>query len=165
MIGYHSWRRIGDAAGSLFALDYHERIDQASTNVPIFIVELRKAAFARIYAADKSLAIFLGRPPRINKGYCTFQLPSNVPGLWETEIAVDANGILESSNNSAEEQEAVSHSEAINYTADTRCSAKFALLKEEVLELFRHRHCPDQRDKSKLVSPLVGSRSGLIPTH
>ncbi|OBT83805.1 hypothetical protein VE02_08659 [Pseudogymnoascus sp. 03VT05] len=80
---YRSWRRMGDLASSLFALGYHENIDE-TPEVPNCVAQLRKAAFSRIYAADKSLAIFLGRPPRITRAYCFFQLPSNIPGLWDT---------------------------------------------------------------------------------
>lgn len=113
---------MGDLSSSLFALGYHEKINDSAAAIPVFIAELRKATFARIYAADKSMAIFLGRPPRIIKAYCNFQLPTNLPSLWGQDPALAKGG-----------------PEPINYTADTRCSASFACLKEDILALSRDR--------------------------
>ncbi|KXH34928.1 hypothetical protein CSIM01_01964 [Colletotrichum simmondsii] len=124
---YHSWRRIGDLASSLFALGYHEKIERCNPNLPSFIIELRKACFCRIYTADKGLAVFLGRPPRIVKDYCQFQIPKVHNGWIEDEVD-DAR---------------MAHLEPINYNADTRCVARFALLKEEVLQLLRRKNMTD----------------------
>lgn len=139
--GYHSWRRIGDVASSLFAMGYHEKIDGHNAEIPHFINELRKACFARIYAADKSLAVFLGRPPRIVKEYCHFKIPNNVSDGW-----VDGQGGLVGESTSLpvrEVNDQMQNLEPINYTADTRCSALFALLKEEVLQILRRKHTMD----------------------
>ncbi|OMP84418.1 hypothetical protein BK809_0000199 [Diplodia seriata] len=136
---YHSWRRVGDLSSSLFALGYHEKLD---TNIPPFVAELRKAIFARIYAADKSLAIFLGRPPRIIKTYCKFQLPTNTPNLWDDD---GSRPHSTTSNHDAHHEPA----EPINYTADTRCAALFASLKEEILELYRNRSHEHHSEKAK----------------
>ncbi|KAH7142097.1 hypothetical protein EDB81DRAFT_691571 [Dactylonectria macrodidyma] len=140
---YHSWRRIGDVASSLFAMGYHEKVDGSTSDIPPFIVELRKACFARIYAADKSLAVFLGRPPRIVKDYCQFKIPSNLEHLWRINRDT-TNGTSAIMSEPWVEREAndptIADVEPINYTADTRCSALFAFLKEEVLRLLRKRH-------------------------
>lgn len=127
---------MGDLSSSLFALGYHEKINDSASPIPNFIVELRKATFARIYAADKSLAIFLGRPPRIIKAYCNLQLPSYLPCLWDQDPtpARDA-GVVQD------------EPEPINYTADTRCSASFACLKEDILGLSRLRFSDDLEDR------------------
>ncbi|KAF7537182.1 hypothetical protein G7Z17_g12902 [Cylindrodendrum hubeiense] len=121
---YHSWRRMGDLASSLFALGYHEKIDTATSNIPPFVAELRKAAFARIYTGDKSLAVFLGRPPRIAKAYCTFQLPANEPGIWDNTDSTIADsetslGLPDREGSSAIDS-ASNSLEPINYTAETR---------------------------------------------
>jgi hypothetical protein len=142
---------MGDLASSLYALGYHERIDEETSQVPDFIIELRKAAFSRIYAADKNLAIFLGRPPRIIKAYCNFQLPSNLPGLWDINTAADdsrAQLSHEVSNREAD-QNNPKQTAMINYTADTRCSAIFATLKEDILELFRDPNNSNNLEKSR----------------
>lgn len=113
---------MGDLATSLVTLGYHEKIDQQAPNVPDFVLELRKAIFARIYWADKTLSIFMGRPPRILLGFCNFQAP-----------------LLRMNGNSYQP-------EVINYVADTRCSARFAVVKEHSLEIFRKRHASDQAE-------------------
>lgn len=63
-IGYHSWRRLGDLIASIYALGYHEKLDNYP-DCPLFLTELRKAVSARVYSGDKNVAIFLGRPPRM----------------------------------------------------------------------------------------------------
>ncbi|KAL3429967.1 hypothetical protein BDV09DRAFT_189681 [Aspergillus tetrazonus] len=60
---YHSWRRLGDLIASIYALGYHEKLDNYP-DCPPFLTELRKAVFARVYSGDKNVAISLGRPPR-----------------------------------------------------------------------------------------------------
>ncbi|KAM0255610.1 hypothetical protein ACHAQJ_005615 [Trichoderma viride] len=146
---YHSWRRMGDVASTLFALGYHEKIDQDSSDIPLFVAELRRSCFARIYSADKSLAIFLGRPPRIMKEFCHFQVPTEMAIVWN-----DSDNSIKSSRSRSRSNSSIStplsyhmtsgrehHDEQVlNYTSDTFCAAVFALLKEEVLQLFRKRH-------------------------
>ncbi|KAJ5721970.1 hypothetical protein N7488_000005 [Penicillium malachiteum] len=139
---YHAWRRMGDLASSLFALGYHERIDERMQEIPTFLAELRRACFARIYAADKSLAIFLGRPPRIVKDFCFFQLPTltTIQTEEDTRKSNHITPIHSSDACSIISVRTTDYTEPINYTADTRCSALFASLKEEVLLMFRRRH-------------------------
>lgn len=140
---------MGDVASSLFALGYHEKIEEATSNIPLFVAELRRTIFARVYSADKSLAIFLGRPPRVVKAYCTFHLPANLPGLWETVGSDQTRSKTCDTSTSIAVSSDLGGQECINYTADTRCSARFALLKEEALKMFRNRHSQDQSDTVK----------------
>ncbi|KAH8423082.1 fungal specific transcription factor domain-containing protein [Aspergillus melleus] len=101
---------------SMFALGYHENIE-TKTETPPFLMKVRKTAFARIYSADKNIAIFLGRPPRMSKRFCHFQIPSSSPdSQGNTEWDTDAMP---------------------SYTEETRWSALCASLKEEILELAR----------------------------
>ncbi|KAJ5607118.1 hypothetical protein N7537_003737 [Penicillium hordei] len=163
---YHSWRRMGDVASSLFALGYHEKINGGMDGIPDFLAELRRACFARIYAADKSLAIFLGRPPRIVKEYCFFQLPTH-PGVRNDEYAAGFDSLTRSplSNvNWGMSGRTQDNPEPINYTADTRCSALFASLKEEVLLMFRKRHLNETERISELRSRIVAQWQEL-PAH
>ncbi|KAK1713012.1 uncharacterized protein BDZ83DRAFT_637911 [Colletotrichum acutatum] len=145
---YHSWRRIGDLASSLFALGYHEKIERCNPNLPSFIIELRKACFCRIYTADKGLAVFLGRPPRIVKDYCQFQIPKVHNGWIEDEVDVR-----------------VAHLEPINYNADTRCVARFALLKEEVLQLLRRKNMTDVTKNIREFREKVEALWQNLPGH
>ncbi|KAH7155805.1 hypothetical protein B0J13DRAFT_593801 [Dactylonectria estremocensis] len=166
---YHSWRRMGDLTSSLFALGYHEKIDAAISNIPPFVAELRKRAFARVYKGDKGLAIFLGRPPRITKAYCTFQIPANQPGAWDTPGPASSNygtylasPIGEDSATVGPESDCL---EPINYTAETRCTARFAWLKEDILGLFRQRMSPDQVEKASAIRAAVEYEWRELPAH
>ncbi|KAJ5087375.1 hypothetical protein N7456_010991 [Penicillium angulare] len=114
---YKSWRKMGDVISSIFAMGYHDNLD-AKPDTPFFLVQLRKTLFARIFSADKNIAIFLGRPPRLTKRFSNFQLPSSFSGpqqniyLWNPDASA-------------------------SYTSETRWSALCASLKEEILELAR----------------------------
>ncbi|GAW19676.1 hypothetical protein ANO14919_091650 [Xylariales sp. No.14919] len=117
---YRAWRRMGDVISSVFALGYHEDID-TKADAPFYLTQLRKTTFARIYSADKNVAIFLGRPPRMTKRYCHFQIPSSFPDtrpnidFWDPEAKA-------------------------SYIIETRWSALCASLKEEILELARDKN-------------------------
>ncbi|KAG0645056.1 Quinic acid utilization activator [Hyphodiscus hymeniophilus] len=124
---YHSWRRLGDVASSIFALGYHEHIDH-NESAPSFVKDLRWAAFACAYSGDKNVSIFLGRPPRIQRKYCRLELPGN------------ANGVPSSDTPSSLEHFRWSPDENFDYTADTRWSFLCALLKEEALDLFQEKN-------------------------
>lgn len=142
---------MGDVASTLFALGYHEKIEDDSSDVPLFVAELRKSCFARVYAADKSLAVFLGRPPRVTKEFCYFQVPLKMASAWN-----DADNTIKRDCNSPLSYQIISGREpndeqTLNYTSDTVCAAVFALLKEEVLQLFRKRHAFCETDIIKLV--------------
>ncbi|KAJ5348388.1 uncharacterized protein N7506_001641 [Penicillium brevicompactum] len=115
--GYSSWRKIGDVISSIFAIGYHEDID-AKPDVPFFLAQLRKTAFARIFSADKNVSTFLGRPPRMSKRFSNFQIPSSFPAPQQNLDTWDPD------------QDA-------SFLAETRWSALCAFLKEEILELAR----------------------------
>lgn len=116
-----SWRKLGDAIASAFALGYHETL-HGKADVPTFLIDLRRTAFARLYSADKNVAIFLGRPPRMSKKFCHFRLPKSVP---------DADNI---SREDLSDAESWSPDTNMSYRAETRWSAICARLKEDVLE-------------------------------
>ncbi|PIG79208.1 fungal specific transcription factor [Aspergillus arachidicola] len=68
------WRRLGDLSTHIFELGLH-RDSQQSSSVPIFLVESRRRLFAATYQLDKSIATFLGRPPRISLRHSDCRLP------------------------------------------------------------------------------------------
>lgn len=125
--GYQSWRRLGDVISSLFALGYHEQFGDDS--ISNHIKDLRRATFARAYSADKNLAIFMGRPPRLSRRYCRIQLPGRIvelsqggpiiqgPAKWPTR---GEKGL-----------------ECFEYVTETQWSAICAVLKEDILDLLR----------------------------
>jgi hypothetical protein len=114
------------------------------------VAELRRAISARTYSADKKISVFLGRPPRIVKAHCTLQLPRNIPDLWN-EDAQESHLRYMNTDVHPSEFTTFDSLEKINYTADTRCSALFSAIKEEIIELFRTRHSHDQVAKIRQV--------------
>lgn len=147
---------MGDVASSLFAMGYHEKVDGLSSDTPPFIIDLRKACFARIYTLDKNLAVFLGRPPRIVKEYCHFTLPSTSVHSWGRSHFGSTERLIPSLpqwwNTQAADNSGL---EPFNYTADTRCGAMFAFLKEEVLQLLRKRHAAENTNAIRFVFPFL----------
>ncbi|KAJ5933483.1 hypothetical protein N7454_005812 [Penicillium verhagenii] len=75
IIDHAVWRRMGDVSTDIFALGWHQ---EQPASIPFFLSESRKRLFASAYRCDKSLASFLGRPPRIAKRYCTLAMPSDL---------------------------------------------------------------------------------------
>lgn len=135
MVGYHSWRRLGDVASSLYALGYHEQVDTQHQE-PYFLADLRAIAFARAYSADKNLSIFLGRPPRITRQYCQSQLPSSE--------AVNDTSFLRRRIYWSPEQ-------PFTYTLETCWSFVCAVLKEEALDVFKEKDRDVKIQKTKSV--------------
>ena len=144
-----SWRKLGDVISSLFALGYHERVEHR-TPVPTFLKHLRQAAFARVYSADKNVSIFFGRPPRIHRKYCHIDLlryrAEFAPGLGE----LIGKQYRQRSFN------------GFDYTADTQWSASCAVLKEEILDLYKEENCDERIRKSALVSYILFRYSHLL---
>lgn len=112
----------------MFALGYHENIDKTKPQIPIFLAELRKTAWAITYSADKNVAIFLGRPPRMSKRFCYFQLPLHPPSseLGDASNAWDRNTRWRADT-------------PFCYGAGIRWAALCSALKEDILELLRDR--------------------------
>jgi hypothetical protein len=113
---------MGDVISSVLALGYHEL---PAINIAPFLLRLRQRLFARTYSADKQTAVFLGRPPRLSKRFCTFQIPfqehmavfdSHMPGGSGDVWLPDA---------------------PLNQTAMTCWYALSAALQEETVELLR----------------------------
>lgn len=108
-------------------MGYHEDLE-AKPGIPDFLIELRKSAFSRIYSADKNIAIFLGRPPRMNRRFCHFQIPSSQIKSPGSQTTIDSP---------MTDRNAWDPHSIIGYRADTRWSALCAFLKEEIWELLQ----------------------------
>jgi hypothetical protein len=129
--GYYSWRKLGDVISSICALGYHENLD-GKPGTPLFLTELRKAVFALIYSADKNVAIFVGRPPRMLKQFCHFQAPSCPPpdDVWQL------------SSTGQDKDYDISHWSPLtkaSYMAESRWTALCAGIKEDIFSLQRNR--------------------------
>ncbi|CAG9961934.1 unnamed protein product [Clonostachys byssicola] len=137
---YQSWRKLGDVIASIYALGYHQKIDTGMDDFA-FLSELRKTVLARMYSADKNVAIFLGRPPRMTKRFCVFQTPLSTSSL-------DPTGQQEL------DMYTWPPNVAPSYRAETRWSALCAFQKEEILELLSVKKTDNVTRKAKLTGPL-----------
>ncbi|KAF6829091.1 hypothetical protein CPLU01_08104 [Colletotrichum plurivorum] len=150
--GYNLWRSMGDVISPTFALGYHERMD-AKLDAPQFLVQLRKTAFARIYSADKNVALFLGRPLRMSKQFCHFHVPDTRPltlqGLPPPE---DQLGPYEWHPDSA-----------IHHGSETHCSAQCASIKEEIMELLFDRSGTDRSARVSALRKTADEHWGALP--
>ena len=72
--GETMWSRLGDLSTRIFALGIH-RDNKNSTYIPPFLSQMRKRLFAASYRVDKSIATFLGRPPRLSSRHSDCGLP------------------------------------------------------------------------------------------
>ncbi|KZF19088.1 hypothetical protein L228DRAFT_257174 [Xylona heveae TC161] len=151
---YHSWRRLGDVIASIFALGYHEDIE-TRPEIPPFLIDLRKAAFANTYGDDKNVSIFLGRPPRMSKQFCHFQLPSCPTSLSDSST-------FSSRESNVDGWEADTK---FSYTAQTRWSALCAFLKEEVLELYGEKNHETRIQKASVIQSKAEAEWHALPAH
>ncbi|KAL4962740.1 uncharacterized protein BDV14DRAFT_202560 [Aspergillus stella-maris] len=192
---YHSWRKLGDVIASIYALGYHENLDQqrqGQQQFPApFLTELRKAVFARVYSGDKNVAIFVGRPPRMNKGFCHFQIPScSLAGdVWLTSAGSGPGGLNhggdandddsdhDGDHHSGSGDDSLSHiaqwdpDTQASYIAESRWTALCASLKEEILCLQRQRgrreSAPDKAFQGKVATIKASAEKQftLLPAH
>ncbi|KAI1634641.1 hypothetical protein F4809DRAFT_651732 [Biscogniauxia mediterranea] len=151
---YHLWRRLGDVISTTFALGYHENIE-AKPGTPPFLMELRKTAFARIYSADKNIALFLGRPLRMSKRFCYFQLPK-VPLL--------AGYDQSSSDEQLDIREWNPHS-VMSLRGETRWSALCASVKEEIIELLFDQNRSNCSERISTLRATADAQWNALPAH
>ncbi|KUJ10214.1 uncharacterized protein LY89DRAFT_656902 [Mollisia scopiformis] len=71
---YLGWRRCSELASTILAMGLH-RDPSNNPNLPLFMVELRRRAFAIAYSVDKNISTFFGRPPQLAMRYCTCRPP------------------------------------------------------------------------------------------
>lgn len=126
---------MGDVISTIFALGYHEQFN-AGEQISLFCKDLRRAALARIYSADKNVAIFLGRPLRLPFRVCKSQLP-----LMEQDkgdLSWDASSRFQGCWPSNDQFEPL---------METRWSALCAILKEMIMNLSNEQDDAQRRQK------------------
>jgi hypothetical protein len=148
--GYHSWSRLGDVISSMFAIGYHEDVEKTKPPIPTFLAELRKTAWATMYSADKNIALFLGRPPRMSKRFCHFQLPSAPKGSERIGNPRHIQGETPTSELDT----------PVSYRAGIRWATICASLKEDIMELLRDKQREDFNSKTRY---LKASSNSILP--
>ena len=101
-------------------------------------MELRKTLFARAYSADKNVSIFLGRPSRMSKRFCYFQIPLCPTTSERSPLTGDQQAI-----------HVWKPDACMSYEAEACWSALCASVKEEILELLFDRSRFDCFEKAR----------------
>ncbi|KAJ5887785.1 hypothetical protein N7495_007826 [Penicillium taxi] len=73
----HGWNRLGELSTDIFALGIHRDL-KSSSEMPEFLLESRRRQFAAAYQLDKTIATFLGRPPRMPLRYTDCRMPLDI---------------------------------------------------------------------------------------
>ncbi|KAJ5420624.1 hypothetical protein N7465_003143 [Penicillium sp. CMV-2018d] len=147
---YLSWRKLGDVAASLYALGYHQQQTDSFCTAPHFVRDLRQTAFCRTYSADKNVSIFLGRPPRILRKFCHFDLPgtptqpaqraSRKPAVWDP-------------------------TEKPNFATDSKWAALCGILKEDILDLFTEENYEERSRRGQFIEADTHAQWNAIPEN
>ena len=128
--GHSAWRRGGDLADACYALGLHQD-STLRENAPPFLVEMRRRTFAAAYNIDKSIATFLGRPPRIQSHYSIFCPPLD---LSDDEAMLEEGEEL-SRAIARLDYDGWNPDRMIHMATWTRVRYKLARIREEVLHL------------------------------
>ena len=130
-VGYRSWRKLGDVISSVYALGYHQKME-VDARSPQYIVELRRTVFCSLFSADKNVAIFLGRPPRMSQHFCVFQTPLH--------------------DNEGDEIHIWRPNTPVCYRSEMRWAALCAFRKELIVELLSQKKNGDSAQKARYAS-------------
>lgn len=126
----------------------HQEI-KADGDVPFFLAELRKLTFAAIYSADKDVATFLGRPPRISHHYCNPQLPLD---LEFHQVVAELSDLRLLSNKF--DEKGWNWDGVLSWATFARARLLMSFIREDVLELSLGFSVTDLQQRSGLVRTL-----------
>ncbi|KAM3080859.1 hypothetical protein ACMFMG_004817 [Clarireedia jacksonii] len=123
------WRRHGDIVNAVTGLGFHHRPHHA--NIPVSTtLEMKRRVFGAVFANDKTMSIFSGRPPSLSHRYNACPLPLDLPD----EILLADKEEL---------QEAARKLDSDGWNTDTiigpasriRASVLYSIIMDEVLEI------------------------------
>ncbi|KAF1811424.1 hypothetical protein P152DRAFT_399088 [Eremomyces bilateralis CBS 781.70] len=126
---YIATRRAADLATAIFALGIHQEC-KISENVPGFLTHCRRKTFAGSYYIDKTIATFVGRPPRIPMRFSDIQAPLDVSDdtiLGGPEIINDEVSKLD--------PEGYNPDGKFHPNTSLRTRFKMSVIREKILEL------------------------------
>lgn len=140
---YRSWRKMGDVISSVYALGYHQKME-VDARCPPYMLELRRTVFCSLYSADKNVAIFLGRPPRMSQHFCVFQTPLHDN---EGEIHIWRPNT------------------PLCYRSEMRWAALCAFRKEYIVELLSHKKGAELTQKAAEIRRIQIEQWEALPSH
>jgi len=128
---FGAWQRMTEACDTVIVLGYHQQRRAENMQLPLFLFELHVRLTDQVFAHDKTIATFLGRPPRLSYRYCVLELPLD---LDEHEVCLEG----------AELEAAVARLDSNGYNTNNRLSratwrrvwAQHSRIREEILELY-----------------------------
>ncbi|CAP79554.1 Pc23g00600 [Penicillium rubens Wisconsin 54-1255] len=152
-----TWNRLGELATGIFEFGAHR---DTPSLVPLFILESRRRLFAASYQLDKSIATFLGRPPRISWRHSDCLLPLDISDedlaghphtLEAARRSLDANGW--------------NIKKVYQPASWIRLRFIISTFREEILELSLQKLSPNRTEKLREVSSRCHQAWGLLPEH
>ena len=123
-----AWLRMSEVCDTAIMLGLHkEKVEDLDT--PFFLCELRIRLFNYIYAHDKFLSTYLGRPPRISYRHCAVQLPTDLSDHDACQTGVDLQVAL------AKIENGFNKSNSISRAGWRRAWSPQARIRENMLEI------------------------------
>lgn len=89
-VSAEAWARFSEVCNTAVEYGLHKE-KKVDAQTPFFLCELRIRLFETIYAHDKYVSTYLGRPPRISYRHCVIQLPTD---LSDDEICGDEANLM-----------------------------------------------------------------------
>ena len=129
VLGGFFWRKAGHVATSITALGHH-RESTITDGAPFMVSELRKRMFVCAFIADKQLATFTGRPPRLSRRYCNCHLPLDLDDTQLTAEGDELSRIIGGLNVNGWNTE-----DKVMHVTILRAYQILSLVRDEVLEL------------------------------
>lgn len=123
------WRQGNDVSVHVVSRGLHSENERGLRQIPFWLIEMRRRALANIYATDKLLSTFFGRPPRLSQRYCTIHIPLD---LELRELSLDDEDLREKMSSIGMDGWNQKHSERSGFL---RCFILSSRLRENVLEL------------------------------
>ena len=134
-----TWNRLGELATDIFEFGAHR---DTPSLLPLFILESRRRLFAASYQLDKSIAIFLGRPPRISWRHCDCCLPLDIS---DVDLAGHTH-ILEAARRSLD-SDGWNTKKVYQQASWIRLRFIISTFREEILELSLQKPSPNRTDQ------------------
>ncbi|KAJ5243044.1 uncharacterized protein N7469_001371 [Penicillium citrinum] len=143
-----TWNRLGELATDIFELGAHRDISSTSSiSLPSFILETRRRLFAASYHFDKSVATFLGRPPRISWRHSDCPLPLDI----SDEALAGQPHVLDAAQRTLD-ADGWSTKNTYQQASWIRMRFIISTFREEILELSLQKPSPNRKDQLRDVS-------------
>ena len=146
------WRRNGDLCCAATALGLHKLSPQSSTHTTL-AMQIRRQIFARVFAVDKTIASFTGRPPCLSRRYCHVALPLD---LDDEDLMLPQHQLAEVVRTNLDDQGWNTKTDGRLYKVTRmRVHCYMSIIRDEILELSLGNTKPDgAMDQIMFVSRL-----------